>query len=180
MARWQATSCTNDDQDLWFRITIRQRVSLFKICHCIPEWQFRSQVIFPTPHHVLGSPTYTLVETFPQDPHWHQNRVCIGEIQKCTFICGTEFIFGNIKIYNFLFFISYSMYWVEILPHWKQGPGGWCNMQMPSCQYRNSHCGDKTILRPSYLHNGFSYTCKMTSLHWIRALFILHCPSLWR
>ena len=31
------------------------------------------------------------------------------------------------------------------------------------------HCGDKTILRPFYLHNGISYTGK-TSLYWIRAL----------
>ena len=41
---------------------------------------------------------------------------------------------------------------------------------MPSYQYRESHCGDKTILRPSYLHNGISYTGKMASLFWIRAL----------
>ena len=34
---------------------------------------------------------------------------------------------------------------------------------------RKSHCGDKTILRPSYLHNGISYTGKMTSLYWIGA-----------
>ena len=40
---------------------------------------------------------------------------------------------------------------------------------MTSYQYRKSHCGDKTILRPSYLHNGISYTCKTTSLYWIRA-----------
>ena len=36
-------------------------------------------------------------------------------------------------------------------------------------QYRKSHCGDKTILRPSYLHNRISYTGKITSLYWIRA-----------
>ena len=41
---------------------------------------------------------------------------------------------------------------------------------MSSDQYRKSHCGDKTILRPSYLHNGISYTGKMSSLYWIRAL----------
>ena len=35
--------------------------------------------------------------------------------------------------------------------------------------YRKSHCGDKMILRPSYLHNGISYTYKMTSLYWIGA-----------
>ena len=44
------------------------------------------------------------------------------------------------------------------------------NIKMTSYQYRKCHCGDKTILRPSYLHNGISYTGKMTSLYWIRAL----------
>ena len=29
-------------------------------------------------------------------------------------------------------------------------------------------CNDKTILRPSYLHNGISYTGKMASLYWIK------------
>ena len=38
---------------------------------------------------------------------------------------------------------------------------------MSSYQFRRSHCGDKTILRPSYLHNGISYTDEMTSLYWI-------------
>ena len=41
------------------------------------------------------------------------------------------------------------------------------NIKMTSYQYRKSHCGDKTILRPSHLHNGISYTGKMTSLYWI-------------
>ena len=44
---------------------------------------------------------------------------------------------------------------------------------MLSYLYRKSHCGDKTILRLSYLHNGISYTGKMTSLYWIR--FLLCC-----
>ena len=35
---------------------------------------------------------------------------------------------------------------------------------MSSYQYRKSHCGDKTVVRSSYLHNGISYTGKMTSL----------------
>ena len=55
----------------------------------------------------------------------------------------------------------------------KQGPGGWFNIKMSSHKYRKSHCGDKTILRLSYLHNGFSYTGKMTSLYWIRAQMFL-------
>ena len=48
-------------------------------------------------------------------------------------------------------------------------PGGWSNIKMSSYQHRKSHSGDKTILRPSYLHNGISYTGKMTSLYLIRA-----------
>ena len=44
---------------------------------------------------------------------------------------------------------------------------------MTSYQNRKSHCGDKTILRPSYLHNGISYTGKMTSLYWIRAKMVM-------
>ena len=48
--------------------------------------------------------------------------------------------------------------------------GSWFNIKMSSYQCRKSHCGDKTILRPSYLHNGISYTSKMTSFYWIRAL----------
>ena len=48
-------------------------------------------------------------------------------------------------------------------------PGPWFNIKMSSYQYRKSHCGDKTILRPSYLHKGISYTDKMSSLYWIRA-----------
>ena len=50
----------------------------------------------------------------------------------------------------------------------RNSAGPWFNIKMSSCQYRKSHCGDKTILRPSYLHNGISYTGKMTSLYWIR------------
>ena len=44
------------------------------------------------------------------------------------------------------------------------------NIKMSSYQYRKSHCGDKTVVRSSYLHNGISYAGKTTSLYWIRAL----------
>ena len=40
---------------------------------------------------------------------------------------------------------------------------------MSSYRYRKSHCGDKTVVRSSYLHNGISYTGKMSSLYWIGA-----------
>ena len=51
-------------------------------------------------------------------------------------------------------------------------PGAWINIKMTSYQYRKSHCGDKTILRQSYLHNGISYTGKTAYLYWFRALIL--------
>ena len=57
-------------------------------------------------------------------------------------------------------------------------PGPWFNIKMSSYQYRKSHCGDKTILQLSYLHNGISYTEKMTSLYWIEPL--VPCTWNWR
>ena len=51
----------------------------------------------------------------------------------------------------------------------KASSGPWFNIKMTSYRHRKSHCGDKTILRLSYLHNGISYTGKTTSLYWIRA-----------
>ena len=50
-------------------------------------------------------------------------------------------------------------------------PGPWFNIKMTSYQYRKSHCGDKTVIRSSYLHNGISYTGKMSSLYWISPQF---------
>ena len=44
------------------------------------------------------------------------------------------------------------------------------NIKMLSYQYRKSHCGDQTVVRSSYLHNGISYTGKMSSLYWFRPL----------
>ena len=49
---------------------------------------------------------------------------------------------------------------------------GWFNIKMSFYQSRNSYYGDKTILWLSYLHNGISYTGKMTSLYGIKAMII--------
>ena len=40
---------------------------------------------------------------------------------------------------------------------------------MLTSRHRKYHCEDQMILRPSYLHNGISYTGKMASLYLIRA-----------
>ena len=55
--------------------------------------------------------------------------------------------------------------------HWQSGP--WFNIKMSSYQYRKSHCGDKTVVRSSYLHNGISYTGKMSSLYWIGTQMVI-------
>ena len=63
-----------------------------------------------------------------------------------------------------------SLYLIEILLQIAFFDGvGWFNIKMPSYQCRKSHCGDKTVLRPSYLHNEISFIDKMASLYWIRA-----------
>ena len=49
-------------------------------------------------------------------------------------------------------------------------PGPRFNMNMLSYQYRKSHCGDKTVVRSFYLHNGISYTGKMSFLYWTGAV----------
>ena len=58
-------------------------------------------------------------------------------------------------------------------------PGPWFNIKMSFYQHRKSHCGDKTILRPSYLQNGISFTGKMRSLYWIGALTPTDRSSWW-
>ena len=54
--------------------------------------------------------------------------------------------------------------------------GPWFNIKMPSYQYRKSHCGDKTVVRPSYLHNMISNTGK-NSLYWIGAQCPMKSPA---
>ena len=60
--------------------------------------------------------------------------------------------------------------------------GARLNIKMTFYQYRKSHCGDKTVIRSSYLHNGISYIGEMSSLYWIRAERInpLTCVTLSR
>ena len=55
--------------------------------------------------------------------------------------------------------------------------GPWFNIKMSSYQYRKPHCGDKTVVRSSYLHNGVSYTGKMSFLYWISPQVAYTVPS---
>ena len=76
---------------------------------------------------------------------------------KCVKFCEI-----NIHSFNQCLLIIREVQW--------QSPGPRFNIKMTSYRYRKSHCGDKTVVRSSYLHNGISYNGKMTSLYWIRAL----------
>ena len=49
----------------------------------------------------------------------------------------------------------------------------WFNIKMSSYQYRKPHCGDKTVVRSSYIHNGIFYSCNTTSSYWIMTLVVL-------
>ena len=59
---------------------------------------------------------------------------------------------------------------------------------MPSNQYRKSHCGDKMVIRLSYLHSGILYTGNMASLYWINCFSVrgsiahryLHAQCEWK
>ena len=52
--------------------------------------------------------------------------------------------------------------WIQDTPPPTSLGGG--IIKMSSYQYRKSHCGYKTVVRSSYLHNGISYTGKMWSI----------------
>ena len=92
-------------------------------------------------------------------------------------------IFGQIK-----FSSSKTNLWMDVFKNARQsclhstsfnamGPGPWLIIKMLSYQYRKAHYGDKTILRPSYLHNEISYTGKTASLYWSGALVAQICAS---
>ena len=59
------------------------------------------------------------------------------------------------------------------LPKHSRRSGPRFNIRMSFYQYRKSHCGDKTVVRSSYLHNGISYTGKMLSLYWISPQIVI-------
>ena len=98
---------------------------------------------------------------------------CEGNFPRDTSIINNWNLFENYK--SKISFKFPRGQWVNMGPHWNismgcgLGSGAWFNINMLSYQYRKSHCGDKTVVRSSYLHNGISYTGKITSLYGIRA-----------
>ena len=66
--------------------------------------------------------------------------------------------------------------------------GGPLNIKTPSYQYRNSHCKDKTVSRPSYLYNDSPILRKTVFIYWnedqllwsCTLVDVLKCPALVR
>ena len=96
--------------------------------------------------------------------------VSYGSVSCTPMSSGTPVLFRKAAIFNFRV-MPYA--WnprsrCACLDPWRE-TSGMIQYKMTSYQYMKSHCGDKTVVRSSYLHNGISYTGKMTYLYWIRA-----------
>ena len=76
-----------------------------------------------------------------------------------------------------------EMYFLGIVLH-KHRPGTRFNIMILSNQYRDSHYKDETVVRPSYLYNGNSYTGKKASfidplLYWTSPITLEKLGSFW-
>ena len=69
---------------------------------------------------------------------------------------------SNRRFYREYSVVSFALLYIGNIPEYL------ITNKMPSYQYRKSHCGDKTILWPSYLHNGISYTSKLASIYIVK------------
>ena len=118
--------------------------------------------------------------------NWNANRMCNVSMKwrhiasQLHFLLNLNQNLGKLSHYIVLSDLSYiyvqenshitnyrSCCICKAFPLWHD-QGGWFKIKMSCYQYWKSHCGDKTILRPSYLHNGISNTGKMSTLYWIR------------
>ena len=84
--------------------------------------------------------------------------------QKCLYITSNMWKDITFDDHEMLDIFTMSQWWHS--SHSNLGPGPRFNIKMSSYQYRKSHCGDKTVVRSSYLHNVISYTGKTASLYW--------------
>ena len=117
--------------------------------------------------------TYQLIASAKSsDKYWHMSHFLTrtgwcGKLHLMIVVVSVPYTTRYLQISNYLQQHS------ALFPGDMLRPGPWFNIKITSYQYRKSHYGDKTILRPSYLHNGISYTGKMASLYWIRAQWLM-------
>ena len=115
----------------------------------------------------IGKWIHGIIHIFQSNclPHIHEHWANMYTYCKLTFIELNVYLNQQLISNAQLPMIGAHHTEPKMLSFWWR-PGPWFYIKMSSYQYRKSHCGDKTILRPSYLHNGISYTGK-TSLYWI-------------
>ena len=134
------------------------------LCHAIIAHSFDAN-----PFALIRSPEIISHATILQQP-WHVRNIVVvtsSELGKKETKCRVSNVNHDVKsIANW----APERFMLK-MTGWHSRPQ--FNIKMTSYQYRKSHCGDKTILRPSYLRNGISYTGKMISLYWIRAQSII-------
>ena len=134
--------------------------------------------------HLILNTWHGLRWPFDLDYIWMPLRISAISPHLYTLHIIISFVFVNVYIYfcvEKMFFKLWSAHLIAKSSHpiinkiclsakkWYRS-GSQININMSSYQYRKSHCGDKTVVRSSYLHNGISYTGKMSSLYWIKAL----------
>ena len=109
-------------------------------------------------------------------PHKGQWRGALMFSLICDWInyCVNNRKAGDLRCYHAHYVVTVML--LQTINGWLSGkqPGPRFNIKMSSYQDRKSHCGDKTVVRSSYLHNGISDTGKMSSLYWIGALLSGH------
>ena len=130
--------------------------------------------------------TYIYIYVCATRPHWvkmlrfeQEGRPFADAVFKLIFLNENYYVLSHIflkfvpkgSVYNEPAFATtyyLNQWWPNSLSTTQASPGPWFNIKL-FYRRRKSHCGDKTILRPSYLHNGISYTGKTASLYWIGA-----------
>ena len=86
---------------------------------------------------------------------------CLGDDQGCQHFMSM-IIIGAICSTNTIWIASNPLASMlksttQQLPGYAKTPRPWFNIKMSSYQYKKSHCGDKTVVRSSFLHNGICY-----------------------
>ena len=109
-------------------------------------------------------------------PKWHDpNHVHLSLFLLSRDVVSSLMILSCILFGKFWYIVLTHCGLVHVvMPYGIMKLGPRFNIKLTSYQYRKSHCGDKTVVRSSYLHNGISYTGKMSSLYWIRPQYELN------
>ena len=122
-----------------------KKMSMFK---CDPVLTHYENIFFTTHNQNNSQTPYTY--NVPRDTGLHQPEGTV--LLLILFWQSVHIDLGN---------CTFSYSWCQSLHR------PWFNIKVASYQYRKSHCGDNIM---TYLLNRISYTGKVTSLYWVRAL----------